>query len=912
MAEGAKLASGYIELTVKPGAAMKEISAAITGLGKDAEKAGQQAGDALDKGIGKGAKGAGKTIRDEIAKRAEDAGADAGDAIADGVEKGAKKAGKSVGDELTKATKKAGKEVEKTKIEPKITPKVDKKAAEAELKGLGRSLDGVWAEAGRRAGGAIGAAIRESPMGEWLNDIRDKAQPAFDELRNVGTAVRGIKQHDPAAVLHGVADALGGIGQSDAGSAISSFADTIAARKGEFDALRSTLTDIAGLVGVSGALGPFITAGAAGGVLGVSAGKFITNRMDANERKWYQEHGLDDSNATYNARNSVPVLPMTDAQKAAAGNMILPPAALGPAVPAPAPTDNPLLSLLPKRAGGGIAGVDSKGRLYGPGTGTSDSILAIGADGMPTAKVSNGEGVVKKRAMDNGGAAIVAGLNDGTLPGYDDGTNNVGGPPIPMPQVKVPEATTGQAGQFNSWLSQQQGKAYQYGTLYDCSGFMSQIYNQMTGRQMPRFNTESDLSAYGFVRGSQPGTFQLGIHHGGGGMNSHMAGTLPDGRSVESGGNGVQIGAGAAGAFDPQFEDHWYLPGSAGMGGAPASNGAAGGPGGIAQRTQGYIPAGAGGAGQAGSSLFSGMLRNGASAINGIIDQAAGVAAAGVGAMTFGAGGGAAGAAIGIGTQAAKRGVSYGFQMAGIGADALAEILLPFGVPRFFQTDPTQFVPKLGTSPTGVTTGEKAQLSGAQQAAGQTPNPALNPGGPVQAGQLPGASPVGAPVQMAQATGVASAPVPIGAPAGAPAGRPQLPTDWLVNQQQHPTQTLTPPPGPAPQDDNTLRPTGLGGLLGLAKGGVVGVYDGGGILPAGGIAINASKRPEPVFNHEQWGVLQDNLARTDLGAPDPAAMGGGRDYSVHFHDTVVKDVGEMLREADSRSRLQMMRHAGRP
>ena len=101
-------------------------------------------------------------------------------------------------------------------------------------------------------------------------------------------------------------------------------------------------------------------------------------------------------------------------------------------------------------------------------------------------------------------------------------------------------------------------------------------------------------------------------------------------------------------------------------------------------------------------------------------------------------------------------------------------------------------------------------------------------------------------------------------------------------------------------------------LGGLAGGGVVGVYDGGGMLPAGGIAINESKRPEPVFNHEQWGVLQDNLARTEVGAPDPAATGGQRDYSVHFHDTVVKDVNEMLREADSRSRLQMMRHAGRP
>src|SRR5262249_10865543 len=154
------------------------------------------------------------------------------------------------------------------------------------------------------------------------------------------------------------------------------------------------------------------------------------------------------------------------------------------------------------------------------------------------------------------------------------------------------------------------------------SGFMSQVYNQLTGKQMPRFNTESDLASYGFVRGSQPGTFQLGIHHGGGGMNSHMAGTLPDGRNVESAGNGVQIGPGAHRALDKQFEDHWFLPGTAGMGRPTAMTGQSGGisldanglpmlgqgagpanaltgqPGPSPLRTQGFIPAGAGASGQ--------------------------------------------------------------------------------------------------------------------------------------------------------------------------------------------------------------------------------------------------------------------------------------------------------------------------
>ncbi|WP_280410686.1 phage tail tape measure protein [Nocardia asiatica] len=71
---------------------------------------------------------------------------------------------------------------------------------------------------------------------------------------------------------------------------------------------------------------------------------------------------------------------------------------------------------LPLLAGGGIAGRTAAGLLWGPGTGTSDSILGVDANGIPTARVSTGEGVVTEDAMRNGGAQLVAALNAGWTP----------------------------------------------------------------------------------------------------------------------------------------------------------------------------------------------------------------------------------------------------------------------------------------------------------------------------------------------------------------------------------------------------------------------------------------------------------------------------------------------------------------
>lgn len=159
------------------------------------------------------------------------------------------------------------------------------------------------------------------------------------------------------------------------------------------------------------------------------------------------------------------------------------------------------------------------------------------------------------------------------------------------------------------------GRSYDYGGTgpnFDCSGAQSDIYAVMTGKPAGTryFSTESDFAALGFKKGFMPGAYNIGVHNGGGGMNSHMAATLPNGVNFESGGssNTTKYGRGAAGANDPQFESHWYLavagdPGG-GVGGSPAGGGGFGGAaggggagGGGGFNSAGYYTGGGGGGG---------------------------------------------------------------------------------------------------------------------------------------------------------------------------------------------------------------------------------------------------------------------------------------------------------------------------
>lgn len=206
---------------------------------------------------------------------------------------------------------------------------------------------------------------------------------------------------------------------------------------------------------------------------------------------------------------------------------------------------------IPTLATGGVAGRRPDGTLWGPGTGTSDSILGIDTRGVPTARVSAGEGVVKKSAMDAGGDQVVAALNAGWLPGYAEGG-----------AVVSPD-------QLVNFAKGVEGKPYVWGGVNwgDCSGAVSALANFATGLApfASRFATMTEgaeLAARGFKPGLGPaGSLQVGWYNGGP-YGGHTAATLPNGVNFEMGGNrgNGQYGGGAAGARDSMFTDHAHLP----------------------------------------------------------------------------------------------------------------------------------------------------------------------------------------------------------------------------------------------------------------------------------------------------------------------------------------------------------------
>lgn len=230
---------------------------------------------------------------------------------------------------------------------------------------------------------------------------------------------------------------------------------------------------------------------------------------------------------------------------------------------------------MPTLATGGIAGRREDGRLWGPGTGTSDSILGIDTSGMPTALVSTDEGVVKKTAMDNGGAQLVAALNAGWVPSVD------------FLRGMLPAFAGGglvSADQMNKFPRENglEGAEYDWGGVNwgDCSGAMSALANYASGRDPfgSRFatgNMAEELAARGAIPGIGPsGSMNFGWFNGGP-YGGHTAGELPDGTFVEMGGarGDGQVGGGAADPRDPMFTDHAHFPPEFFLGGDPEPTG---------------------------------------------------------------------------------------------------------------------------------------------------------------------------------------------------------------------------------------------------------------------------------------------------------------------------------------------------
>ncbi|RYE43646.1 MAG: hypothetical protein EOP24_27355 [Hyphomicrobiales bacterium] len=204
---------------------------------------------------------------------------------------------------------------------------------------------------------------------------------------------------------------------------------------------------------------------------------------------------------------------------------------------------------------GPVSGLATGGRLptSGPGTDRTDGFLAVGANGMPLARVDAGEWVINGRSSQEYDRELAA-INAGTfpkLPGYQDGG-------------RLLDFVMGRAGGARPLT----GAPYEWGGVHwgDCSGAMSAIARFAVGLApfAARFATGtmgSALSALGFMMGrGGPGDLRFGWFNGGP-YGGHTAGTLPDGTNVEMGGSygGGMVG-GKDGADAAQFTDHAFLP----------------------------------------------------------------------------------------------------------------------------------------------------------------------------------------------------------------------------------------------------------------------------------------------------------------------------------------------------------------
>ncbi|ORA77179.1 hypothetical protein BST28_18855 [Mycolicibacter kumamotonensis] len=261
----------------------------------------------------------------------------------------------------------------------------------------------------------------------------------------------------------------------------------------------------------------------------------------------------------------------------------------------------PGLGFLGGHAGGGY--------ISGPGTGTSDSIVA---------RVSNGEFIVNAQATQRN-IGLLNAINSGTLPGFDEG------------------GLVGANSPLKSYAASIVGTPYSMANRWDCSGTMSALANVATGRPprsslMTTVNEGAWLQSRGFILGQGgPGTFRIGWFDHGGGANGHTAGTLPDGTNVESSGRTgmFTMGANARGADDPMFDHHAFLPMSPQgqpVGGDGASLGSPGGVGGGSVGGGGLGgfgggPSGGGGGGGGGSTSIGGGATGGSGQARQVFDQ---------------------------------------------------------------------------------------------------------------------------------------------------------------------------------------------------------------------------------------------------------------------------------------------------
>lgn len=271
---------------------------------------------------------------------------------------------------------------------------------------------------------------------------------------------------------------------------------------------------------------------------------------------------------------------------------------------------------LGNNAAGGLAGLDGLprhsegGRLptTGPGTNTTDGLLGVGSDGVPTTWVDAGEFVTRRSRTERFLPMLYA-LNEGSEEQIKkQALSLLGG-----------LAAGGVAGATQNVISKIQ---YMDGTPYimggwstagtDCSGAVSMAANAAVGldpmeSRMTTVTQGQWLAAKGFKDGrGKPGDMVVGWYDYGGGANGHTAAQLFDGTYVESGGNtggGLTIGRGAGPLDGRGFTNFMHLPlEDAVGGGGEGDEGAPVGMGTVVSGSAGGVSAGSGGTRSSGGS----------------------------------------------------------------------------------------------------------------------------------------------------------------------------------------------------------------------------------------------------------------------------------------------------------------------
>ncbi|WP_280442226.1 hypothetical protein [Nocardia brasiliensis] len=197
----------------------------------------------------------------------------------------------------------------------------------------------------------------------------------------------------------------------------------------------------------------------------------------------------------------------------------------------------------------------SGGLAIGPGTGTSDDILA---------RISNGEYIEPAARVTPQTLPVLDAIRSGWVPSPE------------FLHAMVPGFAGGGLVEVQQWARGEAGKSYQYGGTgnpgWDCSGIAGGLYAKATGKtpNARYFTTDSDFAALGWKPGLGGATdLSIGTN-GATGTAGHMASTLGDLNIEASGSDGVEVGAGAQGAAD--FPKRWHIP----IGGNPLGTGAGG------------------------------------------------------------------------------------------------------------------------------------------------------------------------------------------------------------------------------------------------------------------------------------------------------------------------------------------------